>query len=72
MCFIALDQEVNLMAGILQYNRLFDDYCWMGVQNAPHLDVDVFGDDTCYIPESLDFEICMSDWWPSFTEEDAL
>ena len=60
------------MIGILQYNKLFDDYCWMGAQNAPSLDIDVFGDDTCYIPESLDFEICMDDWWPSFTAEDAL
>ena len=60
------------MIGILQYNKLFDNYCWMGVLDAPYLDVDVFGDDTCYIPESLDFEICMDDWWPSFTAEDAL
>jgi hypothetical protein len=44
----------------------------MGVLDAPLLDVDVLGDDTIYIPESLDFEICMNDWWPSFTEEDAL
>jgi hypothetical protein len=44
----------------------------MGVLEAPYLDIDVFGDDTCYIPEALDFEICMNDWWPSFMAEDEL
>jgi hypothetical protein len=44
----------------------------MGVLDTPLLDIDVLGDDTCYIPEALDFEICMSDWWPSFTAGDEL
>jgi hypothetical protein len=60
------------MAGVFMRNRLFNNYCWMGVQDAPYLDIDVFGDDTCYISEALDFEICMNDWWPLFTAEDEL
>jgi len=60
------------MTGILKRNRLFDNYCWMGAQSIASLSVEVFGDDTCFIPEALDFEICMNDWWPSFIAEDEL
>ena len=58
--------------GVLKHNKLFDDYCWMGVLDCPSLDHDVFGDDTSHIPEALSFELCMSDWWPAFTAEDGL
>ena len=60
------------MIGVLQYNKLFYDFCWMGAQDAPYFDIDVLSDDTCYISEALDFEICLDDWWPSFTAEDEL
>jgi hypothetical protein len=60
------------MTGILKRNKLFDNYCWMGALAIPSLNIEVFGDDTCYIPEALDFEICMNDWWPSFIAEDEL
>ena len=60
------------MMGIFQYNRLYNDYCWMGVQDFPSLNVDVFGEDTIYITETLSFELCMDDWWPSFTADDGI
>ena len=58
--------------GVLKYNKLFYDYCWMGVQEFPSLETDVFGEDTIYIPEPLSFELCMDDWWPSFIEDDGV
>ena len=58
--------------GVLKYNKLFEDYCWMAVQDFPSLDIDVFGEDTSTIPEALAYELCMDDWWPSFTAEDGV
>ena len=58
--------------GVLKYNKLFEDFCWMGVQDFPSLEIDVFGEDTSTIPEALGFELCMDDWWPAFTSEDGV
>jgi len=58
--------------GVLKYNKLFNNHYWMGVQDAPSLDADVFGEDTCHIPEAINFELCMHDWWPSFIAEDEV
>jgi len=57
---------------VFKYNKLFSEYCWMGAQDFPSLDVEVFGEDASHIPEALDFELCMEDWWPSFIAEDVL
>jgi len=58
--------------GVWQHNKLFNDYCWMGVQDFPSLSLDVFGEDTTSIPEALDFELCIGDWWPSFIADDGI
>lgn len=58
--------------GVLQYNKLYNDHYWMGVQDFPSLETDVFGEDSIYIPEALFFELCMDDWWPEFTADDGL
>ena len=51
-----VNKKVELKMGVLKYNKLYDDFCWMGVQDFPSLDIDVFGEDTSTIPEALCFE----------------
>lgn len=60
------------MIGVLKRNKLFDTFDWIGAQEMPALDADVHGEDTCDIPEALDFELCLDDWWPWFTADDQI
>lgn len=60
------------MAGVLQRNKLFDNLYWTGAADMSDLGVEVFGDDTCYIPNEIEFESTLGDWWPWFTADEDI
>lgn len=61
-----------MLPGIFKHNKLFDDFCWMGAQDMPFFDEDVLVDDTCRATDVINYEICLDDWWPSFTADFTL
>ena len=60
------------MSGVYSRNKLFETFCWAGLEVLPNLEVDFFADDSTEMTDFENYETMIDDSWPDFIKDSCL